>query len=178
MTRASHTDGSKQAAPLASIPTCASHTAANPSRRKGTLLIAAFKAVKGLLLLGVGFGLLNLVHRRVADVLDAAVEALHLSRDSRIIHGLVVKVDTLEPQQLLLMSLISLAYGVLLSAEGIGLWFEYRWAAYLTICSTSLLIPLELYELVTQPTIGHGVLLIVNVEIVWYIARHLRREAE
>ena len=32
--------------------------------------------------------------------------------------------------------------------EGVGLWLEFSWAAYLTVVSTSLLIPVEVYETV------------------------------
>jgi uncharacterized membrane protein (DUF2068 family) len=36
--------------------------------------------------------------------------------------------------------------------EGTGLWLDQLWAEYLTVVATSLLVPLELYELVRHPT--------------------------
>jgi len=50
----------------------------------------------------------------------------------------------------LLAGLVSLGYAAMLLAEGIGLWLELTWAAYLTVVSTSLLLPFELYEVIER----------------------------
>src|SRR2546428_6089537 len=55
-----------------------------------------------------------------------------------------------------MMSLVSLAYATLLLIEGVGLWFEFSWAAYLTVISTSLLLPFELYEVIERITAVRG----------------------
>jgi hypothetical protein len=41
-------------------------------------------------------------------------------------------------------------------AEGVGLWLRKRWAEWLTVIATSLLVPLELYELVRRATAQDG----------------------
>ena len=108
------------------------------------VFIAGFKTLKGLLLLLTGLGLLNLVHTEIATLFSHLIEALHVHADSRILHALVLKVDALQPHTVLVMGVISLGYGGLLLIEGVGLWFEASWAAYLTVISTSLLLPFEL----------------------------------
>src|SRR5438094_957084 len=104
----------------------------------GMALIAGFKVAKGVLLLLVGLGLLKLVHAEIATLFSQLLEALHLNADSRILHNLILKVDALQPHSVLVISLVSMAYAALLLTEGVGLWFEFSWAAYLTVISTSL----------------------------------------
>ena len=140
----------------------------------GLAVIAVFKVVKGLLLLLVGLSLLELVHAEIATLFSLLIEALHLNADSRIIHALVLKVDALQPHTVLVAGLVSLGYAGLLLLEGIGLWLERSWAAYLTVISTSLLLPFELYEVTDRVTILRAGLLILNLVIVLYLVRQLK----
>ena len=41
-----------------------------------------------------------------------------------------------------------LAYGLLEGIEAVGLWFAKRWAEYLTFLATTILLPLEIYEII------------------------------
>ncbi|MFO0730667.1 MAG: DUF2127 domain-containing protein [Nitrospiraceae bacterium] len=82
--------------------------------------IALFKLLKGGLLLALGLGLLKLVHVEVATVFSLLIEALHLDADSRFIHGMVLRVDALQPHSLQVAALVSLAYAALLTVEGSG----------------------------------------------------------
>lgn len=145
------------------------------SHQTSLVFIAGFKTVKGLLLLLAGLGLLRLVHAEIATLFSLLIEALHVDADSRILHALVLKVDALQPHTVLVMGVISLGYAGLLLIEGVGLWFEASWAAYLTVISTSLLLPFELYEVVQQvPAFRIGVLLL-NLVIVVYLVSHLKQ---
>jgi len=134
-----------------------------PARRHqtGIVAIAAFKLVKGGLLLVVGFALV--------------LETLHINADTRFVHALVLKVDALQPHSILIAGLVSLGYAALLLAEGIGLWMEVSWAAYLTVVSTSALIPFEIYELIERTTVPRIVLLAVNLMIVVYLIKQLKQ---
>ncbi len=144
--------------------------------------IAVPKLVKGLLLLLLGLGLLKLVHAETATLFALLIEALHLNADSRLIHTLVLKVDALQPHSVRVAGLVSLGYAGLMLVEGGGLWLEYSWAAYLTVVSTSLLIPVELYEIVEQVTLLRVGALLLNLIIVFYLIgqlkhHHLRKRA-
>jgi uncharacterized membrane protein (DUF2068 family) len=68
-----------------------------------------------------------------------------------------------------------MSYGALELVEGTGLWLDQLWAEYLTVIATSLLIPFEVYELATRPTIWKAGGIFVNILIVLYLARSLRR---
>src|SRR6185436_15664060 len=94
--------------------------------------------------------------------------------DSHYFHWLLEKVAAISPAQLRLASAGSFFYSALLLTEGIGLWFERRWAEYLTIIATSSFIPLELYELSKRVSDVRLVVLGINLAIVWYLIRTLR----
>jgi uncharacterized membrane protein (DUF2068 family) len=145
------------------------------SHHTGLAIIAVFKIVKGLLLLLVGLGLLELVHAEIATLFSLLIEALHLQADSRIIHALVLKVDALQPHSVFVMGAVSLGYAGLFLVEGIGLWREISWAAYLTVVSTSLLLPFELYEVFQQVSAIRVGVLLLNLAIVLYLIMQLKR---
>ena len=140
----------------------------------GLVLIAGFKVMKGLLLLLVGLGVLRLVHAETATLFSRLLEALHLNAESHILHDLVLQVDALRPETLLTVGVVSMIYAGLLLTEGLGLWFERSWAAYLTVISTSLFIPFELYEIIQRITAMRVGLLLVNLAIVVYLIRQLK----
>lgn len=147
------------------------------SHQTGLVAIALFKVVKGLLLLMVGLGLLELMHADLATLFSRLIEALHLNADSRIIHALVLRIDALQPHSVLVASLVSLGYAGLFLVEGIGLWFERSWAAYLTVISTSLLIPFEVYEVIEGISILRVGVLLLNLLIVLYLVVQLKHHA-
>ena len=141
----------------------------------GIVAIALFKLIKGVLLLVAGFGLLELVHAEIATMLSLLLESLHINADTRLVHALVLKVDALQPHSILLAGLVSLGYAALLLAEGIGLWLEVSWAAYLTVVSTSALLPFEIYELIERVTLLRIILLALNLIIVLYLVKQLKQ---
>ena len=75
----------------------------------------------------------------------------------------------------LLAGLVSLGYAGMLLAEGIGLWLEFTWAAYLTVVSTSLLLPFELYEIIERVSMLRVGVLLLNLVIVLYLVSQLKR---
>ena len=145
------------------------------THQTGLALIAVFKLVKGALLLLVGVGLLKLMHAEIATLFSRLIEALHLNADSRIIHALILKVDALQPHSVLVVALVSLGYAGMLLLEGVGLWLERSWAAYLTVISTSLLLPFELYEVIDRMSILRVGVLLLNLVIVLYLVRQLKQ---
>jgi uncharacterized membrane protein (DUF2068 family) len=62
-----------------------------------------------------------------------------------------------------------LAYGVLEGVEAIGLWHGKRWAEYLTFISTTVLLPLEIYEIVHSGTLLKVIGFLINLAVVIYL---------
>jgi uncharacterized membrane protein (DUF2068 family) len=61
------------------------------------------------------------------------------------------------------------AYALLEGIEAVGLWFQKRWAEYLTLIATALFIPLEVYEIVDKQSVFRIGTLIVNLAVVAYL---------
>lgn len=86
--------------------------------------------------------------------------------------GLLHEIDqlfTLQSSKLRLAGLGIAAYAVLEGAEAFGLWWQKRWAEYLTFIATTALLPLELYELSNRVSPFKVIALIVNLAIVVYL---------
>jgi uncharacterized membrane protein (DUF2068 family) len=87
---------------------------------------------------------------------------------SGILH-LLDQLFTLKSSKLRLAGAGIGAYALLEGAEAVGLWFQKRWAEYLTFIATTALLPLELYELSHSVTPFKVIALIVNIAIVVYL---------
>ncbi len=140
------------------------------------LLIGLFKLVKGVSLLIVAFGLLRLLHRDVAEVTEHWIEVLRVDPDNRFIHRALVKVFNVTPRQLKELSAGTLIYSAIFLTEGTGLLARKHWAEYMTLISTGLFIPLELYEIYRHLTLVKLGVTLVNILIVWYLAARIRRK--
>jgi uncharacterized membrane protein (DUF2068 family) len=87
-------------------------------------------------------------------------------------HGIIHSLDllfTLSTTKLRLAGAAIGAYAVLEGAEAVGLWYQKRWAEYLTFIATTALLPLEVYELTNRVSPFKVIALIVNIAIVIYL---------
>jgi uncharacterized membrane protein (DUF2068 family) len=145
----------------------------SPSR--GLWLIAAFKIFKGLALLAVGIGALKLLHKDVAAETERWIELLRVDPHNHYIHRVLEKLSILDARKLKELSVGTFFYSALFLTEGIGLALRKRWAEYFTIASTSLFIPLEVYELAKHASLAKSILVLANAGIVAYLVVELRR---
>jgi uncharacterized membrane protein (DUF2068 family) len=152
------------------------HASAKKVQGTRTLLaIALFKLVKAASLIALGIGALRLLHHDVETTVMGWIEDLHVDPDNHFIHGLLTRVLAISPAELKAASVGTFLYAALLLTEGIGLLFRKPWAEYLTIIATSLLIPLELYELSLEVSVAKLWVLVVNIAIVAYLVWLVRR---
>jgi uncharacterized membrane protein (DUF2068 family) len=93
----------------------------------------------------------------------------------RLVSHTIERAHHLTVRQLTVIGVVSIAYGALELVEGVGLWRRRRWAEYLTVVATSLLVPLEIYELAHHATLLKVGGLVVNLAIVAYLIHVLRR---
>jgi uncharacterized membrane protein (DUF2068 family) len=138
-------------------------------------LIGLFKLVKGVSLLIVGFGLLRLMHRDVASVAQRWIEVLRVDPDNRFIHRALLKVFNVTPKQLRELSVGTFVYAAIFLTEATGLLARKHWAEYMTLISTGLFIPLEVWEIHRHFTMLKLGVTVVNVAIVWYLALRIKR---
>src|SRR4051794_28878503 len=151
-------------------------SAADPARRRRVLkLIAVERTARGLLLLAAGVYLFFHLHTDFGKKADSIMRAIELDPRRPFLHRIVSDLHHLHASELRIIAIGAVGYGMLELVEGIGLWLDQLWAEYLTVVATSLLIPVEVYELVRHPSMWKALGLTVNVAIVVYLAYGLWR---
>jgi len=139
------------------------------------LAIAIFKIVKGLGLLAVGFGALHFLHRDLAAEIAHWVDLVRIDPHNHYLHWILEKLANVDEKKLRELSVGTFFYSALFLCEGTGLLLRKRWAAYMTIISTASLMPIEVLEICRRPTAARMFLLLVNVAVVAYLVREMRR---
>jgi uncharacterized membrane protein (DUF2068 family) len=61
------------------------------------------------------------------------------------------------------------AYAALEGAEAVGLWFQRRWAEYLTFVATTVFLPIEVYELTHRLSVLKILTFLLNLAVVVYL---------
>lgn len=145
-----------------------------PTRDRTLVLIAGFKFVKAVSLIALGIDAFRLLDADGAPRLREFLENLSLSSGLRIVQRAVDLLQHATPLRLDVLGSGAILYGALFAVEGIGLWQGKRWAEYLTVIATGLLIPLELYELARGMSQLKLLALVVNVAVVAYLVYRLR----
>ena len=148
-----------------------------PRSRRVLRLIALERIVRGALLLGAAVYLLFHLNSDFGRLGERVMRAIELDPRRPFLHRIVVYLHHLHASELRVAALFAFGYGLLELVEGTGLWLDQLWAEYLTVVATSLLIPLELYELVRHPTALKAGGLAINALIVAYLVQQLRRRS-
>ncbi|HZE12249.1 MAG TPA: DUF2127 domain-containing protein [Chthoniobacterales bacterium] len=139
------------------------------ARRRALFGIAIFKWIKGALLLAVAAGAISLFHKDVQTHVEHWITVCRIDPDNLYIAAALEKLDLVHTRELKQLSFLSAFYAAIFLTEGTGLALRKRWAEYLTIIATGLLIPLEIYELWKTPTVLKGALLLGNIAIVVFL---------
>jgi uncharacterized membrane protein (DUF2068 family) len=76
---------------------------------------------------------------------------------------------TTSSSHLHLVGAVLLVYGAVEGIEAVGLWYQRRWAEYLTFLVTASLLPLEVYELSDRVSVSKVLAFVINVAVVVYL---------
>ena len=145
-------------------------------RHGGALkVIAVFKLVKALLLIGVGLGALKLLNPATADIAEHWASALAWRFGPRAALAVKDGLSSLHDSQLTMIAIVAFLYAILFAVEGVGLWSAKRWAEYLTIVATSSLVPYEVYELIRHTSWPRAAALGINLLVVAYLVWKVRQ---
>jgi len=144
---------------------------------RGLLIIAIYKWCTAVLCGLLAVGLLKLLHQDVAEVTERVIRSLRGDPDNQLLARLLARLSLVEDPQLAKLSAASFGYAALFLVEGTGLYYELRWAEYLTIVATASFVPLEIYELIKQPDTLKLAILIVNLAIIVFLVIITRKRA-
>ena len=145
-----------------------------PTRDPGLVAIAVFKLFKGVTLIALGLGAFRLANPRTVHHLVNWLLHFSLTTGQHFIDRTIDLLSRLTRGHAAALGLGAILYGSLFTVEGIGLWKGKRWAEYLTVIATSMLIPFEIYELSRRLTLVRVSALAVNVAAVIYLVYRLR----
>ena len=132
---------------------------------------------KSLVLIALAIGLLVAGEKGwLAMWAHAAQDELNLEVGNGFIQQLLLKlvilVGTLPHTTLLAIGAI--LYALLEGTEGVGLAMRRRWAEYLTVLATGVLIPFEAYEVFRHITLLRVGALLLNLAVVGYLGYRKR----
>jgi uncharacterized membrane protein (DUF2068 family) len=137
--------------------------------------IAIYKLLKVLLLLALAYGEVRLSDASLTAKLLTWASERPLGLEHRAVTWLLQWFSGLSDSRIHALRIVTLAYAVVFTVEGVGLWMQKRWAEWLTTIITASLIPLELWGLFDRPNLGKAAVLVGNVVIVAYLVWHVRR---
>ncbi|HEY0575629.1 MAG TPA: DUF2127 domain-containing protein [Pseudonocardia sp.] len=105
---------------------------------------------------------------RVLDAVQGALGGPEGFRGGGLVRE-VMRAFTAQSSTLYLIGLALAGYAVLEGVEAVGLWLGKRWAEYLTLVATALLLIPEVYELTGRITVTKIITLVINLAVVAYL---------
>jgi uncharacterized membrane protein (DUF2068 family) len=145
-----------------------------PHRAFAVTAIACFEALKGIIGLAVGAGVLSLLHKNVASVVEIFAAHMHLDLLKKHPQIFVEALSRMHDPQLWMIAAGAALYATLRMMMAYGLWHGRGWAEWLTAAAGGIYIPFELYELGRAFTWPRILTLVGNVLIVWYMLHRIR----
>jgi uncharacterized membrane protein (DUF2068 family) len=112
-------------------------------------------------------------YRVIADIQRGFGGAPVQTERTGVLHELD-KLFSLREGTLDLVGAAVAAYAVIEGLEAVGLWFQQRWAEYLTFLATTALLPLEIYELTKRLSPLKISAIVINIAVVVYLLRAKR----
>jgi uncharacterized membrane protein (DUF2068 family) len=140
-------------------------------------VIIVERIVKSIALIALAIGLLVAGEKGLLTMWARyAQDQLNLDADSDVITRLLLRLLLLVGNfsHTNVLAIGAIAYALLEGTEGVGLAMRRRWAEYLTVIATGILIPYEAYEVVHRVTLFKVGALLLNLAVVGYLAYRKR----
>ena len=146
------------------------HYNPDPHAHPGLHAIAIFEAAKGLLALLAASGLELFGPAPLQRWLHELINRFQLDPD----HGAFAWLSqTVNPDSVHLAAAIGLVYAAMRFVEAWGLWRVRTWASWLGCIGAAVYLPFDVYALIQHPGWLSVTVLVVNLIVVWVLARDL-----
>lgn len=147
------------------------HPTPEPPRRQRRVLqtVALVEFTKGVFVTLMGICALLLVHKDAWLYAESLLAVFHVSTDRRIAQMFLDFADNITDARLWAAARLAFAYSALRFTEAYGLWRCRTWAEWVAAVSGTLLLPLEIREVISRVTLLRCGLLIGNIAIVLYM---------
>jgi uncharacterized membrane protein (DUF2068 family) len=135
------------------------------------------RIVKATVLIALAIGLLIAGKSGLLTTwAEYAEDQLNLNAGQNVLVELILRALLLVGNfnHITLLAIGAIAYALLEGTEGVGLAMRRRWAEYLTVIATGILIPYEAYEVIHRATLFKVGALLLNLAVVGYLAYRKR----
>jgi uncharacterized membrane protein (DUF2068 family) len=95
---------------------------------RGLRAVATFEALKGVIVLLLGLGILGLLHKDAEAVAESLLMHLHINPDRRLSHALINAATRMTDAGLWMIFSASIVYAGVRFTEAWGLWNRRVWA--------------------------------------------------
>jgi len=140
--------------------------------------IIAIKLLKGSLFVALAIVAYTLSDNDLPAEYRNLLHWMRLNPERRFFTDLATQIGKITEANVLWVAAGTLVYSLFSLVEGVGLIFRVSWACWMAIIESAFFIPIEVYELV-KPARGSTlmilVILVINVVIVWYLAKNRHR---
>lgn len=120
----------------------------------------------------LSFGIISLINKDMEEFANNLAVFFNLDMDNYYIEAFIDRIGMVENGTIIGVSIGIVSYASLNLLEAYGLHRRKRWAEWLTVIATSLFIPFEIYEIIQEQTIIRIGILILNIAIVYYLAKY------
>jgi uncharacterized membrane protein (DUF2068 family) len=136
--------------------------------------VASLELLKGMFVLLIGLCAILLVRKDAWVVAESLLAVFHISTDRHFAQVFLDFADNLTDTRLWAAAKLAFVYSALRFAEGYGLWKERTWAEWIAFGSGTLLLPLEIRELLRGVTLVRSAVFAINLGIITYMFFLLR----
>jgi uncharacterized membrane protein (DUF2068 family) len=138
-------------------------------QRRVLRAVATFDCSKGIFVLLMGICAIALLHKDAWLYAESLLALLHISTDTHLAQMFLDFADSITDARLWAAARIAFAYAGLRFIEAYGLWRARTWAEWVAFVSGTLLLPMEVRELVRGVTAVRVLFLLGNIAIVLYM---------
>jgi uncharacterized membrane protein (DUF2068 family) len=142
----------------------------------GHKAIALIRALRGCVLLAVGFSLWQIVRTDGLQDMKNRIQALAQNLDEPIISWVLVQVNQTSDQQVLFFALLVTIFAILRFTESVGVWYVKRWGEVISLITSLTYIPLVAMALTYGFNLLVFGLLVLNICIAVYLFLALQRK--
>ena len=150
-----------------------------PAKPLGLLAwIVAYKVIKAIIAATGAIFLFHIGRESPVAIVHQWIQRLHLDPEGRIETRLLAHAAHFDMARLRWAVALLVAYTILYCVEAVGLFLERRWAEWLTVVQSALLVPWEIREIIRRHGPVESVALFLSVGVIVYLIWRMRHDDE